>query len=152
MDDFYKNLPRKAMSAAALFFNQKGELLILKPTYKDHWGLPGGIGELYETPWRACIREIKEEIGLDILEKKNLLSVSYSFSKEKEREYIQFIFYGGVLDDKQIKDIKVDGSEISKYQFVKIKEVEKFLSEGTAKRAVKSVQALKDNKIVYIDE
>ena len=151
MDDFYKNLARKAMSGAALFFNQKNELLVLKTSYKDYWSLPGGIGELYESPWQACLREVREETGLDILEKKKLLSVLYAFSKEKEREYIQFIFHGGILDDKMIKNIKIDGDEILKYKFIKIKKITDFLSKGTAYHVLKSIEALKNNRVAYVD-
>lgn len=122
MDDYYKNLARKALSSAALFFNKKNELLILKTSYKDYWSLPGGVSDLYESPWKTCLREIKEETNLDILEKRDPLAVAYAFSKEKEREYIQFIFYGGILDDGQIKNIKVDGEEVVEYKFVKINE------------------------------
>ena len=59
---------------------------------------------------------------MDILEKRDPLAVAYAFSKEKEREYIQFIFYGGILDDGQIKNIKVDGEEVVEYKFVKVNE------------------------------
>ena len=40
--NYYSTLPTKRMGAAVIFFNQKKEILIVKPTYKDHWSLPGG--------------------------------------------------------------------------------------------------------------
>ena len=41
--------------------------LILKPTYKTGWTIPGGVMEADgETPWDACRREVREECGLEV--------------------------------------------------------------------------------------
>lgn len=42
--DFYAQLPRKKMATGVLFF-QDQSLLLVKPTYKDGWSIPGGIVE-----------------------------------------------------------------------------------------------------------
>src|SRR5260370_14699151 len=42
------------VSAGALIFDRAGRLLILKPTYKSGWTIPGGVMEADgETPWEA---------------------------------------------------------------------------------------------------
>lgn len=43
-------------------------LLALRNTepYKNYWSLPGGHIDPYETVKQAVIREVKEEVGLDI--------------------------------------------------------------------------------------
>src|ERR1700687_1649258 len=52
-------------SAGALIFDRAGRLLILKPTYKTGWTIPGGVMEADgETPWDACRREGREEGGI----------------------------------------------------------------------------------------
>jgi hypothetical protein len=57
-------IPAIPVSAGALIFDQAGQLLILKPTYKTGWTIPGGIMEADgETPWDACRREVREECG-----------------------------------------------------------------------------------------
>ena len=59
--------PRIPASAGALVWDRKGRLLILKPTYKSGWTIPGGEVEADgETPWEACRRETHEECGLDL--------------------------------------------------------------------------------------
>jgi len=153
MDDFYLKSPRKGVSSAALIFNSKDELLIVKPSYKDHWSLPGGISEKGETPWQTCLREVKEEIGITVSGKKDLACVSYSvfeLSGEK-REYIQFVFYWGVLPDKELRGIKVDGQEIINHKFVELGKISDFLSEGTARRVLESTAAGRENRIAYLE-
>lgn len=61
----YKNLPKKRMAAGCLFLNDKKELLILKPSYRETWNIPGGVIEENESPLAACKREIKEELGIE---------------------------------------------------------------------------------------
>ena len=61
------DLPMIPVSAGALIFDSTGRLLILKPTYKTGWTIPGGIMEADgETPWEACRREVREECGIDV--------------------------------------------------------------------------------------
>ena len=58
-------LPAIPVSAGALIWDRAGRLLILKPTYKSGWTIPGGVMEADgETPWEACRREVAEECGL----------------------------------------------------------------------------------------
>jgi 8-oxo-dGTP pyrophosphatase MutT (NUDIX family) len=62
---YLNKLPKKRMGAGCLLFDNQGRILILKPTYKDHWLLPGGVIEANQSPRQACIREVKEETGID---------------------------------------------------------------------------------------
>jgi 8-oxo-dGTP diphosphatase len=56
----------------AIIFDNKGRLLITQRSmHTSHgglWEFPGGKLEAGELPAEALIREIKEEVGLDILE------------------------------------------------------------------------------------
>jgi 8-oxo-dGTP diphosphatase len=55
-------------SAAAFVENSAGEILLVKrgvePGY-GKWALPSGFIEIEETPEEACLRELKEETGLE---------------------------------------------------------------------------------------
>ncbi|MFE7359162.1 NUDIX domain-containing protein [Streptomyces sp. NPDC057543] len=44
--------------------NKASRVLLVKPTYREQWLLPGGGAEPGESPEHACRREVHEELGL----------------------------------------------------------------------------------------
>lgn len=56
-------------AVAVLLFNEKGELLFTRRAIEPHFGkldLPGGFIDPMETVEQAAIREIQEELGIEI--------------------------------------------------------------------------------------
>ena len=49
-------------AAGALFVDERGRVMLVEPTYKPMWEIPGGVIESGETPSAACAREIDEEL------------------------------------------------------------------------------------------
>ena len=82
--------PKKQMGAGALFFNTAGELLVVKPTYRDHWSIPGGVIEDAESPRQGCTREVLEEIGPEVV-LGPLLVIDYTSLATSPREALQFL-------------------------------------------------------------
>ncbi|MCM4082247.1 NUDIX domain-containing protein [Paractinoplanes hotanensis] len=56
-------LPRKRMGTGVMFTNQDGHVLLVEPTYKDYWEIPGGAVEADESPRATTIREIVRNSG-----------------------------------------------------------------------------------------
>jgi 8-oxo-dGTP diphosphatase len=54
------------VSAAGLFQDQDGRVLLLRHVFRDRypWGLPGGFLGPGETPENGVVRELREEIGM----------------------------------------------------------------------------------------
>ncbi len=135
---YLKSLPKKRMGAAIILFNKNKELLILKLSYKkDGWGIPGGVVDEFESPINTVIREAKEEIGIKVNVLRCLVA---DFTKEKIDNYIseslQFVFFGGILKDEEIKKIKIDNKEIVDFKFVSLKKAEKILRKKISKRII----------------
>ena len=151
MNDYYKTLPKKRMGVGALIFNEKEELLILKPNYKEHWSIPGGTIDENESPRQCCLREIKEEIGLELLEI-IFICVDYNSADEEKTESLQFIFYGGVLNTDQIKKIKIQEKEIDEFKFMAVNEAKELLNERLKNRIEGCFESIKSGKPVYLED
>ena len=103
---FFEGLPKKRMGAGALLFDANGRVLVLKPGYKSHWEIPGGIVEADESPREAARREIREEIGLDIAEDRlELVGLDYMAAGGEKTESLMFVFSAGVLSEEEIASI-----------------------------------------------
>lgn len=55
---------RKRVAADALIRDRDGRILLVDPTYKPAWDLPGGMAEANEPPLDALRRELVEELDL----------------------------------------------------------------------------------------
>lgn len=120
-------LDRRFSSAAVLIENSRSELLIVKANYKSHWSLPGGIVDAGESPAEAAVREVFEEVGINI-SKDDLEFVALASRKSSDYMTHQFIF-SIILDDEKLTNIKLQESEIESYQFIKKSEVDQFDGE-----------------------
>ena len=58
-------MARPRVAAGALFVDDAGRVMLVRPTYKDYWDIPGGYVEPGESPRAACIREVREELGIE---------------------------------------------------------------------------------------
>ena len=116
MDD--AELPAVPVSAGALIFDRAGRLLILKPTYKTGWTIPGGVMEADgETPWDACRREVREECGIEVRGGR-LACVDFRPGRHGRLGGIRFLFDCGAADDAALDAITVQPEEISEYRLV----------------------------------
>ena len=123
-------LPALPVSAGALIWDQAGRLLILRPTYKTGWTIPGGVMEADgETPWDACRREVREECGLEVRDGR-LACVDFRPGRpagpgrpghpaRPERiGGIRFLFDCGPADDVALAAITVQPEEVAEYRLV----------------------------------
>ena len=111
-------LPAIPVSAGALIFDQTGRLLILKPTYKTGWTIPGGVMEEDgETPWDACRREVREECGIEVRSGR-LACVDFRPGRPGHPGGIRFLFDCGTADDAALAAITVQPEEVAEYRLV----------------------------------
>jgi len=73
--------------AVGVIFNPKNQVLVaLRSKSSDQgglWEFPGGKLEPSEDSYQALCRELKEEIGVDVIKAKPLLQLSHTY-KEKQ--------------------------------------------------------------------
>jgi ADP-ribose pyrophosphatase YjhB (NUDIX family) len=149
--NYYNTLPKKRMGASALFLDSQNNLLLVKPTYRPFWLLPGGVIEENESPHKACLREVREELGLDISIEK-LLCIDYRSADNLRSEVLEFIFFGGILSPNDIQHIMLPLAELSEYRFVSLEEALLLVNDRLGKRLPPSLHALKNNVTAYLED
>ena len=77
---------RFTVTAGAVIFNDKGQVLLLKHRFRSGsgWGLPGGFLEKGEQPLEALKRELREEIGMEVESAKIFLARSFKKPRQVE--------------------------------------------------------------------
>jgi ADP-ribose pyrophosphatase YjhB (NUDIX family) len=109
--------PRHPRVAAGVLFNDGlGGILLVRPTYKPFWDLPGGYVEVGESPRQAAVREVKEELGIDV-DANALLSVDRTHHKD-EGDKLLFIFDGGLLSPERVRSMRFQDGEVGEARFV----------------------------------
>ncbi len=131
--DFQRSLPMKRMGAGAVIRDADGNVLIVKPTYKSGWELPGGAVEDDESPADACSREIREELGVE-LTVGALMCVDYNSSTSGYVESLMFVFSIESLDTGTVAEIRLDENELSECRFVSVNEATELLDARVARR------------------
>lgn len=138
------------MAAGALMLDEHGHILIVKPTYRPDWLIPGGVVEDDESPRAACQREVREEVGLD-LPIGRLLCLEYQSSRAESTENLQFIFWGGVLSEAMVKAIVLPPGELESYRLAPLEEAVQLLAPRLARRIRPAAAALEQNRFVYME-
>ena len=137
------------MSAGALLFDPAGRLLILKPTYKNGWTIPGGIMEADgETPWEACRREVLEETGIEVSSGR-LAAMDFRRPRPGHPGGIRFLFDCGQVSGEALADLKLQPEEISEARLVPLDEALALL-RGPIRRRVRA--ATSSPRLVYLED
>jgi 8-oxo-dGTP pyrophosphatase MutT (NUDIX family) len=113
-------LPAIPVSAGALITDKAGRLLILKPTYKSGWTIPGGVMEADgETPWEACRREVADECGLQVGTGR-LVCMDFRRPRPGNPGGVRYLFDCGAFSDASLAGIVVQPEEISEYRLAEL--------------------------------
>ena len=56
--------PMHSVGANGLIERDDGALLLVRHTYNERWGLPGGLAKRGEQPRDTAVREVREEVGI----------------------------------------------------------------------------------------
>jgi 8-oxo-dGTP diphosphatase len=134
-------LPRIPASAGALLGDGNGLVLILKPTYKPGWTIPGGQIEADgESPWEGCRREVLEETGLTVSAGR-LVCVDFLRPRPGKPGGLRFVFDCGVAHVSDDHPIVLQAEEIGDYQWAEPDEADRLLSGPVGRRVRLSLGA-----------
>ena len=142
-------LPGIPVSAGALIFDRAGRLLILKPTYKSGWTIPGGVMEADgESPWEACRREVREETGIEVA-RGRLAAVDFRRPRPDRPGGIRFLFDCGKVSDQALAGLVLQPEEISESRLAPLADA-LVLLRGPIRRRVRA--ATRGRRLVYLED
>ncbi|MGK5532881.1 NUDIX domain-containing protein [Streptomyces sp. URMC 129] len=109
---------RKRVAADVLLRDQSGRVLLVKPTYKPGWDLPGGMAEANEAPDEAARRELREELGYTPTLGR-LLVVDWIPPHGPWDDLLAFVFDGGTLTESQAAGLRPHDGELAEVTFAR---------------------------------
>jgi 8-oxo-dGTP pyrophosphatase MutT (NUDIX family) len=131
---FLDALPAVYAGAGALITDDDGRVLLVNPTYKPGWEIPGGTMDPDEYPRETVRRELAEELGL-ALEPGRLLVVDFILARpERPRPSTMYVYDGGRLTPAQQAAIVLQKEELSEFRYVAPAELDRYLPDRLARR------------------
>jgi 8-oxo-dGTP diphosphatase len=151
--EWHASLPGVIASAAGLVGDGAGQVLVVKPNYRDYWTLPGGVCELGEAPQDGCAREVAEEIGL-MLNVGRLLAVDWRPPADvygpRARPSVHFIFDCGTLQS--LSAVQLQAEELDDCRFAPEDELRSLLPDTTLARVLAAVAAQTSGCVRYVPD
>jgi ADP-ribose pyrophosphatase YjhB (NUDIX family) len=148
---FYASLPTKRMAAGVLFTDAASRVLLLQPSYKSTWELPGGVVEAGESPRAAARRELREELGIE-LPVGSLLVVDWVSADPPRTDGLMLVYDGGTLDNTDAADIRLPAGELNAYGFVDLDGAIGLVSERLERRILAALGARRLGRAIELED
>ncbi len=117
------------LGSRAIVLNAENQVLLVKHTYQPHWYLPGGGIKKGETCKAALIRELREEVGVELVDEPKLFGIYYS-------DYMRINDYPIIYIAKADTFSDVSSPEIEKMAWFDYERLPDMVSPGTKRRLV----------------
>lgn len=140
---------RPYVAAGVLFFDDAGRILLVQPTYKNHWDIPGGYVETGETPAQAAAREVREELGIEA--PVGPLLIADWAPHPDEGDKLLFVFDGGVLTTSQLNGIHLQTDELASCAFRDATEAVTLLIPRLGRRVAAAIDAHHGGHTTYLE-
>jgi 8-oxo-dGTP diphosphatase len=150
LDDaaWYAQLPTLYGAAGALITDRAGDVLLVKPNYRDYWTLPGGVLEHGEPPHLGCAREVAEETGLAVAPGPLLVIDWAPPDGVRPRPFAHFPFDGGTLTS--TRRIRLQAAELDAYRLTRPADVARFTPPFLTARISAALRARDRGSAVYL--
>lgn len=117
--------PQKMIVVKVVIKSDQGNILLAKPNYKKSWQLPGGGVENGESPEEAAVREVREELSLNL----STDSLRLTGTIYRQDEELLFLVYEASEVISENTQLRVEEGEIVDFQFANVNNVAPLLSD-----------------------
>lgn len=150
-DEYVRSLDRKRMSAGVLFRDTEDRILLVEPSYKSHWDIPGGSVDAGEAPWATARREVREELGIDRSFTRPLV-IDHVANDGRMPEGIAFIFDGGLITEAEVRALDLIDPEIIAARLCHLNAAASKLKASLAVRLSVALEASRTGDLVLCDD
>ncbi len=143
-------LPRKRAISQLLVRDTADRVLLCELTYKRDWDLPGGVVEVGESPQRAAVREVREELALE-LPTGRLLLTDWLPAWSGWDDALCLVFDGGQHPPSILERVVKETREIRSAEFCTAEQVAERCADFTARRVASALANLADGAPAYVE-
>ena len=148
--NYLAGLPKKRVAAGALFSDGEGRTLLVAPTYKPYWQLPGGVAAADESPRAATTRAVRRELGLDVTLSR-LLVVDWVGPSPSRIEGLLFVYDGGTLAPEHSDTVTLPPEELKDWAWCDGSELPARLPKHMLFRIQAALGALASGATAYLE-
>lgn len=132
-DEYVAQLPRKRMAAGVLLRDVDDRVLLVEPSYKPMWDIPGGSVDENEAPWTTAAREMREELGITRAISR-VLVIDHELPSDGYPEGVAWVFDGGQIAAAEVDTLRLDDPEIVSVGLYRLDEMVGKLKPQLARR------------------
>ncbi|MGP3981739.1 NUDIX domain-containing protein [Streptomyces sp. KR80] len=141
----------ETLAAGVLLFDEQDRVLLVDPTYKPGWEFPGGVVEPGESPARAGMREVAEEIGIRLNQVPGLLVVDWEPPRPPAFGGLRLLFDGGRLGSGSADRLLLPCAELRDWRFVSEGEAAELLPPLRFNRLRWALRARERNTVLNLE-
>jgi 8-oxo-dGTP pyrophosphatase MutT (NUDIX family) len=142
-------MARPRVAAGVLVHDEQGRVLMVRPTYKDGWDIPGGYVEPEESPAQAAQREVAEELGLRRAPGR-LLVVDWA-PHPAEGDKLLFVFDGGTITPAEVDALHLGADEIAEARYWSPDQLDQLAPARLVNRLRLALEALITARTLYAE-
>lgn len=126
-------LPRKRLIAHVLMRDGSGRILLCETQFKPDWELPGGIVETGEPPQVGAVREVREELGIDLVLGR-LMITDWMPPYLGWEDAVELIYDGGTIEEADLTSLTLQPAEIRRVALVTLEEAAELVTPLSLRR------------------
>jgi 8-oxo-dGTP diphosphatase len=147
-EEFWDSLPRKRVGAGVVVVDDAGRVLLVEPTYKPGWEVPGGMVEAGESPRSAAGREVLEELGVEVSVGR-LLVIDWGPPGRRPDDGLMLLYECSSFD---VTTIALQVDELRSWRWCDPAEMRERTTPFMARRLSAAISAIADGTVLELED